>query len=397
MNKGPTGKKRPKPKKQPLGIGEAAVPYSPPSKPVSPALRYTRFEINHFRGFEYLEMGPFSRVNLITGINGVGKTAVLEGLFLHIGVLNPQLALRVNLWRGLGVVGERMGLLWKTLFWQFRTGEPIVLAGTDSDGKRRLLSINTIPSLPTVEKDATGGASLDVSKGIDNDLLLEYKDEKGRVSKARGIPELITRGDQVRLQLRTDPPVATTGSPGVFLNSWRQGVSEEEVQRFSELRIRNQDHLVLEVLKHLDPRLEGLEILSPHGAGMIYGHLKGFDEPVPLTLLGDGVRRVASLVLAMGYARDGTLLVDEIENGIHHSVLGHLWTAIGYAAELFNTQVVATTHSLECIIAAYQAFRARTPFELALHRLDRADGETRAITYDEESMEGALSIPLEVR
>lgn len=61
--------------------------------------------------------------------------------------------------------------------------------GTDSNGKRRLLSINTIPSPPTVEKDATGAASLDVSKGIDNDLLLEYKDEKGRVSKARGIPE----------------------------------------------------------------------------------------------------------------------------------------------------------------------------------------------------------------
>jgi len=397
MNKRPAGKKQQKPKKRSFGIGEAAVPYSPPSKTVSPALQYTKFEINHFRGFESLKIGPFSRVNLITGFNGVGKTAVLEALFLHIGVLNPQLALRVNLWRGLGVVGERMGMLWKTLFWQFRTGEPVMFAGTDSNGKRRLLSINTIPSLPTVEKDATGGASLDVSKGIDNDLLLEYKDEKGRVSKARGIPELITRGDQVRLQLRTDPPVATTGSPGVFLNSWRQGVSEEEVQRFSELRIRNQDHLVLEVLKHLDPRLEGLEILSPHGAGMIYGHLKGFDEPVPLTLLGDGVRRVASLVLAMGYARDGTLLVDEIENGIHHSVLGHLWTAIGYAAELFNTQVVATTHSLECIIAAYQAFRNRTPFDLTLHRLDRTNGETRAIAYDEESIEGALSIPLEVR
>ena len=90
---------------------------------------------------------------------------------------------------------------------------------------------------------------------------------------------------------------------------------------------------------------------------MIYGHLKGYDEPVPLTLLGDGVRRVASMVLAMGYARDGTLLVDEIENGIHHSVLGRLWEAIGYAAQLFNTQVVATTHSLECIGNAHPEAR----------------------------------------
>jgi hypothetical protein len=173
MNKRPEGKIRPKPKKKPSGIGEAAVPYSPPSKPVSPALRYTRFEINHFRGFKSLEIGPFNRVNLITGINGVGKTAVLEALFLHIGVLNPQLALRVNLWRGLGVVGERMGTLWKTLFWQFKTGEPVMLAGTDSDGERRRLSIKVVPSIPTVDKDAIGGESTDFSKDLGDDLLFE--------------------------------------------------------------------------------------------------------------------------------------------------------------------------------------------------------------------------------
>ena len=397
MSKRPGVKTRPKAKKIGSAIGEALAPYESPSSSVTPALRYKKFEISHFRGFKSFEIGPFNRVNLITGINGVGKTAVLEALFLHIGELNPQLALRVNLWRGLGVVGERMGMLWKTLFWQFRTEEPAMLVGTDYQGKRRVLNVSVIPSVPTVHKDAAGEESLDLSKGLNNDLLLEYEDEQGHVTSARGIPEMVTRGDQVLLQLRTDPPVIRKSSPGVFLNSWSQGGSDEQVQRFSELRIKNQDHLVLEVLKHLEPRLEGLEILSPHGSGMIYGHLKGYDEPVPLTLLGDGVRRVASLVLAMGYARDGTLLVDEIENGIHHSVLGRLWEAIGYAAELFNTQVVATTHSLECIVAAYQAFRQRATFDLTLHRLDRTDSITRATNYDQESIEGALSVPMEVR
>jgi AAA15 family ATPase/GTPase len=34
-------------------------------------------------------------------MNNVGKTALLEALFLHIGSTNPELAIRVDNWRGL--------------------------------------------------------------------------------------------------------------------------------------------------------------------------------------------------------------------------------------------------------------------------------------------------------
>jgi hypothetical protein len=74
-----------------------------------------------------------------------------------------------------------------------------------------------------------------------------------------------------------------------------------------------------------------------------------------------------------------------------------LWEGIGLAADLFNTQVIATTHSLECVTAAYEAFSMRKSFDLTLHHLDRTDGAVRAIAYDQESLEGALSIPMEVR
>jgi AAA15 family ATPase/GTPase len=106
---------------------------------------------------------------------------------------------------------------------------------------------------------------------------------------------------------------------------------------------------------------------------------------------------VTSLVLAIGSARGGTILVDEVENGIHHSVMPSLWEAIGRAADLFHTQVIATTHSLECVSAAYEAFSRRRSYDLTLHRVDRMDGMVRAIAYDRESLKGALSLPTEVR
>jgi hypothetical protein len=378
-------------------VAEKALPYSVAADKGRHSLRYAEFVIHNFRCFEAFDIRPLSLVNLITGMNGVGKTSILEALFLHVGSVNPALALKVNLWRGLGTVEEWTGMLWRTLFWQFSTQEPIRLVGTDSRGRAKTLCVTIVPSSTAPAEDMPAGMGLEFAKDMGYELVLEYRDEKGNSSKVRGIPTVVRTGNLLQFQLKIDPPVTKPSVPGIFLNSWRQGSSEEEVQRFSDLRIRNQDHLLLDVLQYLEPRLVKLEILSPRGTSAIHGHLEGYAEPVPLALLGDGVRRAASLVLAIGSARGGILLVDEIENGLHHSVMQSLWEAIGQAADLFNTQVIATTHSLECISAAYEAFTMRGSYDLTLHRLDRIKGKIRDIAYDRESLEGALSIPTEVR
>jgi len=330
-------------------------------------------------------------------MNGVGKTSILDALFLHVDAFNTSLDLRVNLWRGLGSIEELPGMLWKTLFWQFREEEPLRFVGKDSLGKKRTLSITVNPIAAPIIQDSSAPMGLEFAKNVSRELILEYQDEQGNVSTIRGIPEVVKRGNIVQFQLRPEPPLSKATVPGISLNSWHIGGTEEDVQRFSALRIKNQDHVVLEVLRQMEPRLEKLEILSPYGTSVIHAHLKGYEAPIPLGLLGDGVRRVTCLVLAISSARSGVLLVDEIENGIHHSAMRPLWEGIGRAADLFNTQVVATTHSLECVTAAYEAFSARKSFDLTLHHMDRADGAVRAIAYDQESLEGALSVPMEVR
>jgi hypothetical protein len=379
------------------GVSEEPARYEAAAAAAGPLLRYAGFEITNFRCFEGFRIAPLSLVNLITGMNNVGKTALLEAFFLHIGSGNPGLALRINLWRGLGAVHEWTGMLWRTLFWQFQSDEPIRLVAQDSQGRRRSLVVIVKPTPTEVVEKAPAGMGLEFAKELSYEIVLEYQEGRGKRQRVKGIPEIVQKGDLLQFQLRTDPPVAKTQFPGVFINSWRQGVTDEEVQRFSDLRIRNEDHVVLEVLQHLEPRLERLEILSPHGASMIHGHLRGYKEPVPLSLLGDGMRRVASLLLALGSARGGVILVDEIENGVHHSVMRALWNSVGKAARMFSTQVIATTHSLECAASAHEAFKDQDAYDFALHRLDRTDGVVRAVTYDRESLEGAFSIPMEVR
>ncbi|OGP65870.1 MAG: hypothetical protein A2170_01940, partial [Deltaproteobacteria bacterium RBG_13_53_10] len=296
-------------------VAEKLMPYRSRAKAEGNFLRFVSFEIKNFRCFEALVIRPLSRVNLLTGMNGVGKTSILEALFLHVDAFNPSLALRVNLWRGLGSIEELPGMLWKTLFWQFREEEPLKFVGTDSQGKERTLSITSHPIAVPIIQDSSAPMGSEFARNVSRELVLEYRDEQGNVSTIRGIPEIVKRGNIVQFQLRPEPPLSKAAVPGIFLNSWNIGGTEDEVRKFSDLRIRNQDHPVLEVLRHMEPRLDRLEILSPYGTSMIHAHLKGYEEPIPLSLLGDGVRRVTSLILAIGSARSGVLLVDEIENG----------------------------------------------------------------------------------
>ena len=72
-------------------------------------------------------------------------------------------------------------------------------------------------------------------------------------------------------------------------------------------------------------------------------------RPVPLKSLGDGATRLFGVALALANCRNGILLLDEAENGIHHSLQADFWNMVLCAASAHNTQVLATTHSKDCI------------------------------------------------
>ena len=57
------------------------------------------FEAIHYRGIDGLSLPSLSRANLITGINGVGKTALIEAIWLFTGRHNPGLLWNPNVQR----------------------------------------------------------------------------------------------------------------------------------------------------------------------------------------------------------------------------------------------------------------------------------------------------------
>ena len=146
----------------------------------------------------------------------------------------------------------------------------------------------------------------------------------------------------------------------------------------------------------LEPRLKRLSLLLVEDEPIIHGDI-GMRELVPLPLMGEGIGRLLSIILAIANTKGGTVLIDEIENGFHHSVLTKVWEAIGDVARRGETQIFATTHSIECIRAAHYAFKSGKQYDFAYHRLDRVQDEIKAVTYDEETLESSDEMNWEVR
>ena len=125
--------------------------------------------------------------------------------------------------------------------------------------------------------------------------------------------------------------------------------------------------------------------------------LHGYDRPVPLRSLGDGATRLFGVALALAGSRDGFLTIDEVENGIHHSVHESFWHMVLQTAEENDVQVFATTHSFDCVRGFARA-AIRTPeSEGVLVRLEREDESIRAVRYSESELEIAAKQGIEVR
>ena len=118
---------------------------------------------------------------------------------------------------------------------------------------------------------------------------------------------------------------------------------------------------------------------------------------IPLAFMGDGTRSLARFALAIANASDGVVLIDEIENGLHYSILTEIWGGIAELARQFNVQIFATTHSYECLTAAHRAFQKSEKYDFRLHRLDRIKDSIKAATFDGEMLEAALRAKWEVR
>ncbi len=369
----------------------------------------TELTVTNFRNLKDVSLENLGRITLIAGKNGVGKTALLEALWLLSGPDNPELGARMNAFRGLPITGP--DTVFRDLFRNFDTREDIKVSARGNWGRqcRELeISLKDRKQLPAILSGSLEKASIERSTRPQTEggfeLVFKYRHQDGNeyVSRAWWYQEMPNpvgigpievasegiRGERQAVEERPD---------SVLMASLHRDDLQTVASRFGELQLKGKDDEILRLLCSLEPRLKRLVPITIRNTTVIHANIAGTDRPIPIQLLGEGLNRMFNLALAMGTATGGLLLIDEIENGLHHTVLPEVFATLLAMARAFDVQVFATTHSAECIRAAHEALKEADQRESAFYRLQRANGEIKAVGFDKEMLETAIVHRMEIR
>lgn len=345
----------------------------------------TTIHIQAFKGFTDTRITPLRKVNLVLGGQNVGKTSLLEAVYLGASNINnyQQLASLFRVAEGRDSQRYVQSVLGKA-------SRRIDLMDEDGTTLRTALNAKRNSKSDPREFHSLGGFSSDVVQidrwigggriASDADVILQAID--GQSS------DLVSVSSAFAVLPFLDPLTVSVHLPNQI------GL----VQLFDQTVMSRKKRVLLEMLRAIEPRLEDMHSLSPDGEQRIYVELKGDGDALPLPLLGHGFSRLVHLYCSLLVTNAKLALIDEIENGIHYSSLPLLFLGIQDIAVKHEVQTMMTTHSWDCIRAAYNAFADTDSLkDFQLIRLERDGDNVRAVVINDEALDTVMEAGYEVR
>ena len=366
--------------------------------------------IEGFRGIEKLSIPRLGRVTLLAGKNAVGKTTILDAVRVYASrcnyrVLRDLLTGRED-WST--VVDEEGHSFpepdWSALFHGRRVAPGSRMGVRSGDDEL------VIEDHPTSLEEASRIIQLHFDFSLNEQvriLRVTFRNQQWTLPclvepDADGVYVRLERHRLGRFRLPSDdslPPALNCKSlgPGILTNT--------DLSRFWDAvaLTDDEDRATRALGLVLGKTVEGVAVIgdntrSPRSAGRrVVVKLEGFPHPVPLKSLGDGATRLFSVALAFANSKGGFLLIDEAENGIHHTVQRDFWHMVFRTALENDVQVLATTHSWDCVRGFAEAAAEDDDVEGVLVRLDKVPAGLRAVEYSEEELSIAAEQRIEVR
>lgn len=381
-------------------------------------LHLPSLSIKGFRGIDDLTIDRLGRVTLIAGKNSVGKTTVLDAIQVyaargHYDILSQLLTSRqeVSIATVEDVHGQRRFVPdFPALFHGRDVSECASIAiGPKSDTDQ--LRIEEI-FLNENERFRIEGLYPHVSRGYTQAFRVVFEDT------AQMLPWILPiQGSDAARTVERYSVSACLYSQNLLLDAkWSSPIgcqflgpgllSDEEIVRsWNAIALTEDEDRAVQALRLIFGNdLERVavrrdEISDTEHVQRVVARLRGQTRPVPLQSLGDGALHLSGVALALANSRDGFLLIDEAENGIHHSVQRDYWRMVFETAQANNVQVLATTHSFDCLRGFAQAMTDCEKIDGALVRLEWENGTLRAVEYSERNIKAAAKqrIDIEMR
>jgi AAA15 family ATPase/GTPase len=350
-------------------------------------------KIKNFRCFEEFDLPQLGRVNLLVGKNNSGKTSVLEAVHI-LDSVSP-----FSLWEAL----ERRGEYFTSSKEEdisninhFYLGHEI---GVENE---IMISGNTID----------GSSNFSLLTNQDQEKLNDWNDwitEKSELniicqwnflSKSGYLNSQESFALNLRNKIFSSQNMRRANSKKSIFVSLSSSQISRIVELFNQIVITPQEEILYDALRFIEPKIERIAPTTIQGSrkGQHGGFVVAIDgKRVPIGSMGDGIWRILEITLAMVNIPGGTLLIDEIDTGLHFSVMIDLWKLICKTAEKLDVQVFATTHNSDCWKSLAEVANSDdiASDDITIHRIER--GKKESIVFNEQEMAIAAERDIEVR
>lgn len=170
------------------------------------------------------------------------------------------------------------------------------------------------------------------------------------------------------------------------------------VNLFGQVFEKRKKKNLIQLLRNIEPRLEDMNTSNLNSEWRIYVDIDGNRNAVPISHMGHGFSRLFNLYASLLVTDSKLALIDEIENGIHYSSLPTIFKGIQEIATNNDIQSLITTHSWECICAAYNVFAEAGRLEdFQLIRLEQDGDNVRAVLINDEDLDTIMEAGHEIR
>jgi AAA15 family ATPase/GTPase len=363
-------------------------------------------KIENFRCFQAFELQQLGKLNLLVGTNNSGKTSILEAIQLLKSQSNLESLREIMTGRGEYILSDEHDrgreLDIRHLFYghEIDVGSKFSIAADNHDTREGIAV--SVEHTEWTDKQASLFGTLRNQDFEDLQQVALIIEWSGQESERLKLPLSSDNGLPFRLVDRIRKDSKNLGERTQFVTS-SSLTKEKMIELFDQVVLTPEENLVTEALQTIEPSIERIASVGSERyrytesrSGFVVRLANG-GQRIPIGSMGDGIWRMLGLTLAIVNARNGFLLVDEIDTGLHFSAMSNMWKLIWETAKRLNVQVFATTHNSDCWTSLAAIASNETPSEegITIQRIEK--GKPSSIVFTERQVVIAAEQGIEVR
>ena len=340
---------------------------------------FTELNIKNFKCFKDLEVKKLGLVNTVTGFNQSGKSSFLEAIFCLGGFPNHKL-LYSDIFRFRNLVLTNRDEI-AFLFYQCNPeNSPIYIKGQFKD---KLCNDIALEIKPYIEEKICG-----------LNIVSSFGKEQKKSSEVRFF-ESLNKQTNCFQTTKTDIKKEDFEQ---LIDTFYKGarlVFEEQIRYIIELSKNGKKGELIDFLNELFQ--ENITDLFQN-EGSIEAYKPAINKSIPTQLLGDGFNKVISLFSPF-FMGQKVILIDEIENCLHHTLYKKVIYFIFRYAQERNVQVFIATHNKEFLKKINEVLEENEKFRESFkhHLLVRDNDKNNIYTHSYKEFHGSLKTTFDLR